>query len=139
MQEDTIETQLALLRNRWDGQHWRWWALVAGLLIVPGMAVIAILFSLVLGDPIKGLWTFGLLAALFVLSLLGSGMIKNTSRRVTRGGLAHRSATIETDNRSPEERKAEEERERKELDRRTIRMGIMALPVFVTFIYLLLS
>lgn len=107
--------------------------------MVPGVAVIALLFSLVLGDPIKGLWTFGLLAALFVLSLIGSGMIKSPTRRVTRGGFANKSATIDIEHKSAEELEAEKEREQKELDRRTIRMGIMALPVLVVFIYLLLS
>lgn len=123
--------------ERWNGAAWRWWALAAGLGLVVATAGIAWLVVRVAGESFPALLSLALLAELLLLSLLGSGLMTGTSRRMSRGGLARETATIDIDHRSPEEREADKERDRAAKDRRTIRMGIMALPVALTLIYLL--
>lgn len=100
-------------------------------------AVVALLASLVTSERASVYLIIGLLAELFILSLMGSGMLAGTSRRMSLGGLQRETATIDTDFKPPEERGADKERDHQLRDRRTIRMGIMALPVFLALIYML--
>jgi hypothetical protein len=125
------------LEARWDGPGWKWWALAAGVGLVLVTVVLAALASIVLDERVSALLTLGLLIELIALSMMGSGALSGTSRRMSRGGLARETATIDIDHKSPEKREAERERDRERRDRRTIRIGIMALPVFLTFVYML--
>ncbi len=123
--------------DRWNGPGWRWWALLAGVALVLVAILGATLFSAILDERISALLTLALLGELVILSFAGSGMLTGTSRRMSRGGLQRETATIDTDYKPAGEREAERARDRERQDRRTIRAGIMALPVFLTFIYLL--
>jgi len=116
---------------------WRWQALAVGVALVLITAIVALLASLVTGERAAVFLTIGLLFELFILCLMGSGMLSGTSRRMRLGGLQRETATIDTDFKQPEERGADKERDQQLRDRRTIRIGIMALPVFLAFIYML--
>jgi hypothetical protein len=123
--------------TRWNRLDWRWRALATGFALVLVTVLVALLASLVIGERTSAFLTIGLLAELFILSLIGSGMLAGTSRRMSLGGLQRETATIDTDFKPPDESGAGKERDRQLRDRRTIRVGIMALPVFLAFIYML--
>ena len=125
------------IADRWDGPGWRWWALACGVSLVLVTALVAVLASAITGERTSALLMLGLLGELVVLSFVGSGMLTGTSRRMSRGGLQRETATLDTDYRPAEEREADRERDQERRDRRTIRAGIIALPVFLTFAYLL--
>ena len=122
----------------WDGPGWRWKALGTGIGVVALTALLAQLASFALGEPASVFLTIGLLIELFVLSFMGSGMLEGTSRRMSRGGLQRETATIDIDYKPAPQHEADKQRDRDSADRRTIRVGIMALPVFITFVYMLL-
>jgi hypothetical protein len=125
------------MRKRWDGPHWRWWALAGGIVIVMLTTILATFASIILDQSIAALLTIGLLAELVILSMMGSGMLSATSRRMSRGGLARETATLDVDYTAREQSAAEKERDRDARDRRTIRFAIMLLPVLLAFVYLL--
>ncbi len=127
----------AKMRQRWNSPRWRWWALAGGAGLVLLTTALAFLSSVLLGQPADALLAIGLLAELLVLGMMGSGMLDTTSRRMSRGGLARETATLDTDNTAREQSLAEKERDREARDRRTIRCAIMLLPVLLAFIYLL--
>jgi len=121
----------------WNRLDWRWQALAAGIALVLTTALVALLASLVTSERASVFLTIGLLAELFILCMIGSGMLSGTSRRMSLGGLQRETATIDTDFKPPEKRKVDKERDQQMRDQRTIRIGIMALPVFLAFIYML--
>ena len=125
------------MRERWDGPHWRWWALAGGSGIVMLTSVLATLASIILDQSIAALLALGLLAELLILSMMGSGMLGATSRRMSRGGLARETATLDVDYTAREQSTAEKERDRDARDRRTIRFAVMLLPVLLALVYLL--
>lgn len=96
--------------------------------------IVAALLSILLGERASVLVIVALLAELFLISMVGTGMLTATSRRMSRGGLTRETATIDIDRRPPEKRELDAERDRVERDRRTIRAGIMALPVFLSLV-----
>ena len=130
----SIVRQLETWHDRWHGPSWRSWALAAGIGLVVAAAIVAALVSVLLDERMSVLLTVALLVEMLCLCMSGTGMLTSTSRRMSRGGLARETATIDTDRRPPEERKADTERDRMERDRRTIRAGIMVLPVFLAVI-----
>ncbi|MBA2454087.1 MAG: hypothetical protein H0V47_13010 [Chloroflexia bacterium] len=125
------------MRERWDGPHWRWWALTGGIGMVVLTFVLVTLASTVLDQSIAALLTLVLLAELLILSMMGSGMLSATSRRMSRGGLARETATLDVDYAARARSTFEKERDRDARDRRTIRYAIMLLPVLVACVYLL--
>ena len=125
------------IRGHWNGPNWRWWALVGGIGIVALTTALATLASVVLDQSTTALLAIGLLAELVILSMMGSGMLTATSRRMSRGGLARETATLDIDYAAREQSAAEKEHERDAGDRRTIRFAIMLLPALLTFVYLL--
>jgi hypothetical protein len=125
------------MRERWDGLHWRWWALAGGIGMVVLTFVLVTLASTVLDQSIAALLTLVLLAELLILSMMGSGMLSATSRRMSRGGLARETATLDVDYAARARSTFEKERDRDARDRRTIRYAIMLLPVLVACVYLL--
>lgn len=125
------------LREHWNGPHWRWWALAGGVGLVLLTAALAYLASIVLEQSTSTLLAPGLLAELLVLSMMGSGVLNATSRRMSRGGLARETATLDVDHGAREPSTADKERDREARDRSTIRSAIMLLPVLLAFIYLL--
>lgn len=124
------------MRERWDGRHWRWWALAGGIGIVMLTLALATLASLILDQAIAALLALGLLAELLILSMVGSGMLSATSRRMSRGGLARETATLDVDYAAREQGTAEKERNRAARDRRTIRVALILLPVLLALVYL---
>ncbi len=125
------------IREHWNGPFWRWWALAAGGAIVGLTALMALLLSLIVGQSMAALLAIALLAELLILSMIGSGTLTATSRRMSRGGLARETATLDLDYKSQEQSEAEKERDRKARDRRTIRIATMILPLILTLMYLL--
>lgn len=125
------------MRGHWDGPHWRCWALAGGFGIVALTTALATLASVVLDRSMTALLAIGLLAELLILSMMGSGMLSATSRRMSRGGLARETATLDIDYSAREQSAAEKEHDRGARDRRTIRFAIMLLPALLTFVYLL--
>jgi hypothetical protein len=123
--------------SRWDGSGWRWWALAGGVALVILTVLLSQVAALLLDERTSALLLIGLLGELVVLSFMGSGMLKGTTRRMSRGGLQRETATLDTDFGTEQEREVERARDRERQDRRTIRCGIMALPVFLTVLYLL--
>jgi hypothetical protein len=120
------------IRDRWDGPHWRRWALASGLILTAvGTAVAAGLATLFDQDA-PALIQLVLLIELVTLSVIGSGMFDGLASRAIAGGLARQPAE---DNRAA--RPAPTDADRARRDRRTIRSGLAALPIFVTFSALL--
>lgn len=120
--------------ERWDGQHWRWWALLAGIALTALAIAIAAVLATLFGQNTAPLAFLFVTLILFTLSIVGSGMFDGLASRAISGGLA-RQPTADTRSQRPIPNDAERARR----DRRTIRCGLIALPVFVAFLVLLLS
>jgi|GEM_PF-4511764 len=119
--------------DHWDGRHWRWWALLSGVLLTTfALGLAAILASILNEDTVPLAFLF-VTVILFGFSLVGSGMFDGLSGRAISGGLSRQPAE---DKRA--ERKAPDNTDRARRDRRTIRCGLAALPVFAAFLWLLL-
>lgn len=131
-------TGTAWFQERWDGPARNWWSLLAGCVLVTVSACVALILGLLTGQPVSALLAILLLAELLLLCMMGSGLLIATSRRMSRGGLQRETATIDTDHRPPEMREAERNRDQDRRDRQTIRAACVALPVLLTFTYLLI-
>ena len=120
--------------ERWDGRHWRWWALLAGAALTAIALGLAVAISTTIGGNTAPLAFLFVTLILFVLSMIGSGMFDGLAGRAISGGLA-RQPTEDT----RAERQPLNDTDRAHRDRRTIRSGLIALPVFVAFLALLLG
>ena len=120
--------------DRWNGRHWRQWALLAGLVLTGLAFALAAIVSAVLDENLAPLAFLFNTATLFILSLVGSGMLDGLTTRAISGGLARQPAE---DTRADRPRPSDADRDRS--DRRTIRAGLAALPVVVSFFALLLT
>ncbi len=125
------------IRKRWEGHRWRWWALAAGAVLVGITLLIAGAISLVREGEWASLALLGLTLELALLGVIGSGMLDGLSGRAIAGGMARQPL--------PDSRMARPtgaapgEAEQRRRDRKTIRAGLIALPVFITFLILLFA
>lgn len=120
--------------DRWEGKHWRWWALLAGCLLTALALAFAATIGAVRDQDSAPLAFLFITLILFVFSIVGSGMFDGLASRTIAGGLARQPAE---DTRSEQPTLPATDRARR--DRRTIRSGLAALPAFVTFLALLFS
>ena len=125
------------IRDRWDGHHWRWWALAAGMVLVGMTFLVATAISLVREGERTSLALLGLALELVVLGVTGSGMLDGLSGRAIAGGMARQPLPDFRMTRPTSAEPGEAEQRRR--DRKIIRAGLAALPVFVTFLILLFS
>ncbi len=130
---------IELLIDLWDSRRWRWWTLVAGVLLVIVTAIVATIVATVIGQDVAGLVLLGLLAEIVVVSVIGSGVFDGISRRMSRGGLARETADLDELQELKTGRRKLSEAELQRRDRRAVRAGILVLPVFLTFIVLLFA
>jgi len=122
----------------WDGPRWRWWTLLAGIALVPLSVGIGALIALALGQDTIALIMLILMVELLIVSVIGSGLLDSMSRRMSRGGLARETFDLDELNRRLGKTSEEnEEAEQARRDRRTIRAGLLALPITIAFGYLL--
>lgn len=124
-------------QQHWDGPYWRRWAFVGGIAMVAMTVLPAWLAATVTGQPFSAIMALGMLAELLVLSMMGSGMLSSTSRRMSRGGLARETATLDIDEQLSDQGGLDRDRQSQMRDRRTTRAGIMLLPPLLIFVYLL--
>lgn len=120
--------------DRWDGPHWRWWSLVAGIALSALAVAVAVVFAELLEENAKPLAFLFVTVIVLLLSIIGSGMFDGLAGRAISGGLARQPAK---DVRA--ERPAPNETEQARRDRRTIRCGLAALPALVVFVGLLFA
>jgi hypothetical protein len=101
-------------------------------------AAVGALFALVLNQDSTALIMLILLVELLIFSITGSGVLDSMSRRMSRGGLARETVDIdELSARLGQDLEYDSEAEQARRDRRTIRAGLLALPVMMAFGYLL--
>ncbi|HEX5165656.1 MAG TPA: hypothetical protein VFV93_09695 [Thermomicrobiales bacterium] len=122
--------------DRWNGRHWRWWALLAGVALTGLALALAAGLSAVREEDTAPLAFVIITLILFTISIAGSGMFDGLAARAISGGLARQPAPDARANRSSP---SESESDRARRDRRTIRCGLAALPLAVTFLVLLFS
>jgi hypothetical protein len=120
--------------DRWDGRHWRWWALLAGIALTGLAIALATVLSTIREEDTAPLAFVIITILLFAISIVGSGMFDGLAARSISGGLARQPAP---DARAS--RPASSERDHARRDRRTIRCGLAALPLAITFLVLLFS
>lgn len=120
--------------DRWDGPHWRWWSLLAGIAASGLTLAIAAAVSAVLAESTRPLAFLFMTVLLLGISTVGSGMFDGLAARAISGGLARQPAD---DERAQRPVPSEEDRDRR--DRRTVRCGLAALPALAAFVALLLS
>ncbi|MGH9174558.1 MAG: hypothetical protein ACRD1H_09375 [Vicinamibacterales bacterium] len=116
------------LRERWDGRYWRRWTLLAGGVLTAISAALATGVAAILGEERTPLVLLVLMLELAAISALGSGMFDGLAGRAIAGGLARQPAE---DQRGRRSRLSDSDRARR--DRRTIRAGVLALPLLMTF------
>ena len=122
----------------WDGPRWRWWTLLVGVTLVPLSVGIGALIALALGQDTIALIMLILMVELLIVSVIGSGLLDSMSRRMSRGGLARETFDLdELNRRLGKTSEEDEEAEQARRDRRTIRAGLLALPIMSAFGYLL--
>jgi hypothetical protein len=122
----------------WDGPRWRWWTLLVGVVLVPLSVSIGALIALALGQDTIALIMLILMVELLIVSVIGSGLLDSMSRRMSRGGLARETFDLdELNRRLGKTSEEDEEAEQARRDRRTIRAGLLALPIMSAFGYLL--
>lgn len=127
-----------VIQARWDGPRWRWWTILVGMALVALSAAVGALFALVLNQDSTALIMLILLVELLIFSITGSGVLDSMSRRMSRGGLARETVDIdELSARLGQDLEYDSEAEQARRDRRTIRAGLLALPVMMAFGYLL--
>jgi hypothetical protein len=120
--------------DRWDGRHWRWWALLAGGALTVAALALAAILATILDQDIAPLAFLFVTIILFSFSIVGSGMFDGLSGRAISGGLA-RQPTEENRAAQP----APDDADRARRDRRSIRSGLAALPSLVAFLTLLFA
>lgn len=121
------------LRNQWDGNHWRRWAALAGVVLVGITLLVATAISFVREGEWLSLALVGLTIELLVLGITGSGMVDGLASRAIAGGMARQ--PLPDSRMAPRVEPSDGARPNR--DRRTIRTGLVALPVFITFLVLL--
>lgn len=127
------------LLDQWDGARWAWWTLLAGCLLTGVTLALAALIALLFGQDATAVMMLLLMAELLVFSTSGSGLLDGMSRRMSRGGLARETADLDERLSKDPEYKERTEAELQRRDRRTIRAGLLTLPLLLTFGYLLFS
>jgi hypothetical protein len=120
--------------DRWDGRHWRWWALLAGAILTALALGFAALIAAITDQDTAPLAFLFVTIILFSFSLIGSGMFDGLSSRAISGGLARQPAED-----SRPGRKTPDDTDRRRRDRRTIRCGLAALAPFAAFLGLLFA
>jgi hypothetical protein len=120
------------LHDRWDGSSWRWWAFLAGVMLALLAVVAGLAASLALSGTRSSLVLAALLVELFVIGLAGSGVLTGVTSRVLGSGIARQPLPKVP---PPARELADHERARQ--DRRTLRAGLMTMPVLVAFVTLL--
>lgn len=128
---------LASMRERWDGDRWRWWSLLAGFALLPVSAALAGIVGLITGERMLPLILLILVVEIFVTSIVGSGLLDGMTSKMSRGGLTREGADFVDRAETEAELEAIEERQRELKDRRTVRAGIFVLPLIVAFVALL--
>jgi len=118
--------------DHWDGRHWRWWALLAGIVLTALALALAVTLATIFDQNTAPLAFLFVTLVLFSFSLIGSGMFDGLASRAVSGGLA-RQPTEDTRAKRPNPDDADRARR----DRRTIRCGLAALPSLITFLTLL--
>lgn len=121
-------------RARWHGPDGKWWALAAGIGIVVLTALVAATGAIAFEQDGRAMFVVGVLLELAVLCIIGSGLLTTTSRRLSQGGLTRETTFIDSRRRNLTEGHPRRERDRSAQDRRTVRMGTMALPLFIALI-----
>jgi hypothetical protein len=120
--------------DRWDGRHWRWWALLGGIALTGLALALAAGLSTIREEDTAPLAFLIITIILFAISIVGSGMFDGLASRSISGGLARQPAPDARANRA-----TTSESDRARRDRRTIRCGLAALPLAITFLFLLFS
>jgi hypothetical protein len=123
--------------NRWDGAHWALWTLLAGCLLALATLASAALVALLFDQDVTAFMMLLLMGELLVLSTFGSGLLDGMSRRMSRGGLARETADLDERFANDPAYKERTEAEQRRRDRRTVRAGLLTLPLLLTFGYLL--
>ncbi len=118
----------------WEGRHWRWLALLAGVVLTAIALVLAVALAAIFDQNTAPLAFLLVTIVLFSFSMIGSGMFDGLASRAVSGGLARQPTQDTRDNRpSPDDA------DRARRDRRTIRCGLGALPSFLVFLALLFT
>jgi hypothetical protein len=120
--------------DRWDGRHWRWWALLGGIALTGLALALAAGLSTIREEDTAPLAFLIITIILFAISIVGSGMFDGLASRSISGGLARQQAPDARDYRA---KTRVSDRARRV--RRTIRCGLAALPLAITFLFLLFS
>ena len=120
--------------DRWDGRHWRWWALLTGTILTALALALAATIAAILDQNTAPLAFLFVTVILFSFSLVGSGMFDGLASRAISGGLA-RQPTVDT----RADRPSPDDADRARRDRRTIRCGLAALPSLTAFLALLFT
>lgn len=81
-------------REKWDGPHWRWWSLLAGVALLLVTIAIGALLALVLGQDIIAFILLLLIAEVLGISAVGSGLLDSATRTMNRGGMAREGADV---------------------------------------------
>jgi hypothetical protein len=128
------------LRERWTGPRWRWWALLAGIVLTGVCLLLGWSLGEAFGADAPSLMLLCLMLALVVVALVGAGLLERLSSRMIVGqGLERQPLPDDAKPRLPGDprvaltKTAEQERR----DRTTIRAGLMELPLLVAFFVLL--
>ena len=119
----------------WNGERWKLWTLLGGILAVPLAIIIAGIVSLATGQRLIPLVLLALVAIILVGSIIGSGIIDTLTGQMNRGGLA-RESTEHIDRSLEEMSTKDREIQAKALrDQRTLRSGIFLVPPIVAFVF----
>jgi hypothetical protein len=128
------------LRDGWSGPRWRWWALLAGLILTGACLLLGLLLATLFNTDAPSLMLLCLMVALVAVALVGAGLLERlSSRMVTGQGLERQPLPQKPDPkpgagpRPMPPRTAEQERR----DRTTIRAGLVVLPLIIAFGFLL--
>ena len=72
--------------DRWDGRHWRWWALLAGSILTAVALASAAILATIFDQNTAPLAFLFVTVILFVFSIVGSGMFDGLTGRAISGG-----------------------------------------------------
>ena len=120
--------------DNWDGRHWRWWALLAGVVLTALALALAAVLATIFDQNTAPLAFLFVTVVLFSFSMIGSGMFDGLASRAVSGGLSRQPAEDTRANRP-----TPDDIDRARRDRRTIRCGLAALPSFIVFLALLFT